>query len=719
MKAKTKNLVIILVIGLIFPLILNSNFKLYFEQNKIQEKPKVSSGYTRSFIYVTGSNWTATKNTYDWCIGSGTWNDPYIIENVTIDASSSPTGSGIIIMSSSAYFIIRNCTVYNTTGTSGLDAGIRLHDTSRGKIHNNTISNNGNYGIVFSFYSNNNTISENVVTDNQNIGFYLSLQCSDNTIIYNEFNNNTFGGLTLWNNCGYNNITGNIVCDNNDEGIELDQSCDNNTLSGNTLIGNEVGIGVSFSDNNIITENTVIENLFNGINLRGSLSNSENNTISGNTINNNYQHGIQLQDDCFFNNITGNIITNNDLTGIYLHSTSDNNTINNNTINRNDLGIGLLESDNNNVTDNILKNNNWCILETDSTGNIIMNNDCTLPTVNETIFIDGAATGVGAKNWTWAVSQDWCTGLGTLQVPYIIENLKISGFGIENGIEIWNSDVYFIIQYSEIYNSENAGIYFYNVSNGQLIENNCSKNLGSGILLSTDCSKNNITENLANNNDGNGITLYKKCDFNEIIGNAANGNDNDGIFIGDQCDNNTIQNNIASNNDETGIYIEGGGIASSYNNTILENTAYNNEYGISLQYDCHFNKISGNMIKGNNIGIFLEDTGCSNNSIYENFFLENAMHAVDDGVDNKWNSTTIGNYWDNHTGPDDNKDGIVDIPYNYIGGTAGSIDYLPIAESIAPGGFDPGVIPIIVVVSIGGGLIIIGVAYIYLKKRET
>ena len=717
MKTKNNKIIILLVIGLIFPLILNNNFN-FSNENKINVvNPKESAGYSESFIHVDG-NWTETASTYEWCYGDGSWSTPYVIENVTIDASSSPTGSGILIeFSTITYFIIRNCTVYNA-GTGSLNAGITFYGTERGTIYNNTCVNNGKYGIMFYWNSNHNTISRNILANNQGIGFYLSQKCKYNEITNNEFTNNTFEGLLLWNNCGYNNISGNIAYENDNEGIALDQSCDNNTLSGNNVIGNKAGIEISFSDNNTITENTIIENLVSGINLRGSLSSSENNTITGNTVNNN-QNGIHLQDDCHFNNITGNTIDDNDLIGIYLQSTSDNNTIKNNTINRNDLGIGLVESDYNDVADNVLQDNNWCILETSSTGNIIINNDCTLSTVHETIVIDGTATGVGAHNWTWAESQVWCSGSGTEEVPYVIKNLIVSGFGIKNGIEIWNSEVYFIIQNCEIYNSNTAGIYFKNISNGQLIENNCSNNLGSGILLSTDCSKNNITENVANNNEGNGITLYKKCDFNEIIGNGASDNDNDGIYIGDNCDNNTISNNIVSTNDETGISVEGGGVLSSYNNTISENTAYNNEYGIRLQYDCHFNKISGNTIKGNNYGILLEDSWCSNNSIYENTFLENAMHAVDDGVDNKWNSTTIGNYWDNHTGPDANNDGIVDNPYTYIGGTAGSIDYLPIAEDLTPGGLDPGVIATIVVVSIGGGLILIGVAYMYLKKRET
>ena len=718
MKTKTKNVLILLIIGLIFPLITNFKFNLSNKQNIALNGPKASGGYVESFIHVQG-NWTATKNNKDWCIGSGTWGDPYIIENVTIDASNSPTGSGILIMSSTTvYFIIRNCTIYNAVGISSLDAGIRLHNTERGTLYNNTCSNNMNYGISLYFYSNNNTISENVVINNQKIGLYLSLQCSNNKITKNNFINNTFGGLTLWNNCGYNNITENTVCENDDDGIYLDQSSDNNTISGNTLIGNERGIGISSSDNNTITDNTVIESLLGGIFLEGSLSSSENNIIMKNTVSDNYQHGIQLQNNCFFNNITGNTINDNDLLGIYLKSTSDNNTIKNNTINRNELGIGLVESDFNKVSENILQDNNWCILEVDCIGNNISNNDCTTPTVHEPFVIDGIATGVGAHNWTWAINQGLCIGAGTKEVPYVIENLIVSGFGIKYGIEIRNSDVYFIIQNCEIYNSYAAGIFFNNISNGQLIENNCSFNLGSGILLFKDCINNTVAHNVAMNNYGNGINLYDKCDFNDILWNIANNNDNDGIYIGDRCDNNTISHNEASNNDGTGIHLEGEGrLESSYNNTFLENTVISNIYGIRLEADCHFNKISGNMIRRNNIGILLEDIGCSNNSIYKNFFLENDIHAEDYGIDNKWNSTTIGNYWDNHTGPDDNKDGIVDIPYTYIGGTAGSIDYLPIAEQRAPDGLDTGVIVVIVVLSVIGGFVLVGGILVILEKK--
>jgi len=592
---------IILFMGLFIALILNNT--LFFNNGTQNELniPKQSAGYSESFIHVDG-NWTLTESAYDWCYGDGSWGNPYIIENVTIDASSSPTGSGIIIDNSkNDYFIIRNCTV-NFAGNTISDAGIKLINTCNGTIFNNTVS------------------------DNDNKGIYLQYGC----------------------------------------------------------------------DNNNITENTINDNTD---------------------------------------------------TGIYLFYSCDNNVIKNNTINRNEVGIVLYQSNDNNITGNTLKDNSFCIYETSSFGNIIVYNYCSLPTVQEPIFINDAATGVGAHNWTWAVSQSWCSGSGTWNEPYIIENLKINGFEQMNGIEIWNSDVSFIIQDCLIYNS-NYGFYLENVDNSRLINNTCSNmdwgihleysnnntlsgntasgnnyegiyltnannntlsgntandNEDLGIHLQTECVNNTLSGNTVNNNGDTGIHIEEDCISNTISGNIANNNNYNGIYMYDECYYNTISNNFLNSSGECGISIHW----YSQNNTIIDNIAnYNENFGIELYDFCSNNTVSNNVVSynglsgigifdfsdnniltenilyNNTIGVYIDTS--DNNSIYENFFLENGKHAFDDGIDNMWNSTTIGNYWDNWTSPDVSpNDGIVDVPYN-ISGPAGSIDYLPIAEDGAP-----------------------------------
>ncbi|NVM18784.1 MAG: right-handed parallel beta-helix repeat-containing protein [Candidatus Lokiarchaeota archaeon] len=554
MKSNTKKLAILLVIGLVFPLILNYNFNF---SNNHNHKPNVvnlkkSGGYSESFIHIDGSipgNWSDTVSTYSWCDGSGTWEDPYIIENVTVDCGG--TGSGILIENSDTdYFIIRNCTVYNA-GDVNWDGGILLENVNNGTLTNNNCSNNPKYGIA-------------LVND-----------CDNNTISGNTANNNSLMGMRFDSDCNYNNISGNTA-NNNTFGIYITNS-DNNNISGNTANNNDYGIEIHNSDNNKFLNNIVNYNNRFGV----YFASSDWNSIMGNTVDDNAMNGIEL-------------------------ASAHNNTITGNTVNRNLGGLLLIFSNDNYISENVLKNNGLCIFEYHCTDNIIENNDCSGSTLQAPIEIDGSATGIGAHNWMWAESQSWCSGAGTWSDPYIIENLDINGLGTEYGINIQNSDVFFIIQGCTIMNSF-IGIHLNNVNSSRLIDNNCSNNYEQGITL-------------------------RYCDNNTISGNTANYNSN-GIYLYHYCDNNTI---------------------------------------------------SGNIINKNHIGITF-DTGCDNNIIYQNFFLKNAIHAFDDGIGNTWNSTTIGNYWDNWTSPDISPlDGIVDVPYTYIGGSAGSIDYLPIAEDGVP-----------------------------------
>ncbi|MCJ7648163.1 MAG: right-handed parallel beta-helix repeat-containing protein [Candidatus Lokiarchaeota archaeon] len=709
MKFKPKKLVILLVIGLVFPLLINNIFDFSDEQETTLPNPKKSEGFVLTFIHVDG-NWSATTS-YDWCDGDGSWGNPYIIENVTIDASSSPTGSGIFIDNSkNDYFVIRNCTV-NYAGDVITDAGIKLTNTCNGTIFNNTVSDNNYRGISLSDGCDNNTIIENLLYDNGDKGICLEKDCDYNKILnntanhnilgiyihgnpgsdYNRIINNTAndnpeGGIYISNACSYNNITGNIAYNNGKEGIFLDSQSDFNKIINNTANHNG-GTGIMIHngcDDNTIANNIATDNTECGI----LLYNSEKNKIINNTVNRNGDTGIYLYyANSDYNNITGNIVNDNVKIGIFLYYGSTNNNIKNNMINRNNLGIGLKQDSNNNiVSENILIDNGMCIFELGCTDNIIENNTCSGSFKEIPIFINGTATGAGAHNWTWVEQQSWFGGgSGTKDIPYIIENLNRDGLAMTNCIEIINSNVYFIIRNCTLHNSgsDSAGIRLDNVSNGTLTENNCSFNYR-GISLGSNCDFNNITGNMANNNENTGISLGSNCDFNNIMGNIANNNTYNGIYLNDYCDNNTISNNVANDNADTGIYLSGGGLDSSYNNTISGNLINDNNYGIQLEGACHFNKIIENNVYNNILGISL-DSECSNNSVYKNFFLKNGQHAIDDGIDNTWNSTTIGNYWDNHTGPDITpQNGIVDEPYTYIGGSAGSTDYLPIAEDHAP-----------------------------------
>jgi parallel beta-helix repeat protein len=875
MKLKAKKMVSLLIIGLLLPIFINNNFNFRNEQKTNLNDLNDSKGYNEFYIHIDG-NWSLTASTYDWCSGDGSWDNPYLIENVTINCVG--TGSGILINNSNDdYFIIRNCTILDANGIgvySQYAGGIKLINCSKGIIFNNTCTNGGFYGTGIFLYnkcsnitierndfqlnqrsgiligdsSYNITVKNNIVTQCYLYGIWLNNDINTTNIIDNNFNDagafsiylynncdnnkiiNNNGtetiefwlqheGMRLDNDCDYNYIFNNTFNNNRDRGIFLDDHCEHNVILNNTACNTygsiDQDIGIYIYDNcnyNNVTGNIVNDNTMTGIRVYYY---SNYNNITGNTVNDNKQHGIYLNTYSNWNKIAGNTVNGNNLIGIYILYNSDNNVIEKNVINRNDLGIALETSDYNNVSENTLYDNDYCIYEMYCIGNIIINNDCTTPIVQTPIFIDGFATGIGAHNWTWAESQIWCSGTGTEQDPYVIENLKINGFSIDNGIEIWNSNVSLIIRNCQIYNSE-EGILFENVNNSQLIDNNCSNNdqgiyieysknhvihgntfennanyagvylfeadyiniTGNyftnnyeGIYIDTDCENNIIAENNISSNSDCGMYIYYECDYNVITNNFINNNEMDGIYLEDcdyntiseneinkngdygiefdlTCNNNTISGNIINyndygilldddsndntildnvvNNNYKGIEIEFG---ASYN-TLSENTINNNEYGITFFSNCVNNTISENTIKNNTYHGIEVESGCENNTIignkiqnnkgsgirlvessdnnyftgnvldnntigievnsgsynlfYLNFFRNNVKHAIDDDSNNQWNTTTIGNYWDNWTTPDSEPDGIVDSPYTNIGGSAGSIDHLPIADDEEP-----------------------------------
>jgi len=132
---------------------------------------------------VSGNyTWLEAKDE-PWC---NFRNGIYIIENLTIDATDSATGSGIIIENSIVVFIIRNCSIYNSQFDVP-DAGILLNNTYNGTIINNNFYNNDKRAI-FLENSDNNTISGNYVNNSIWAGIHLQ-ESQNNTISGNIIEN--------------------------------------------------------------------------------------------------------------------------------------------------------------------------------------------------------------------------------------------------------------------------------------------------------------------------------------------------------------------------------------------------------------------------------------------------------------------------------------------------------------------------------------------------
>ncbi|MFX0180129.1 MAG: NosD domain-containing protein, partial [Candidatus Hodarchaeota archaeon] len=276
------------------------------------------------------------------------------------------------------------------------------------------------------------------------------------------------------------------------------------------------------------------------------------------------------------------------------------------------------------------------------------------------IYINDTETGVGAKNWTWAASQDWCSGSGTWADPYIIENVTVDAEGTGSGILITNSIKYFIIRNCSVYNSAlggtDGGIKLISTHNGTIRESNCTAN-EAGIYL-RDSTNNTIAENILNENNYCGIWLDQPT-----VGESDN-------------EDNYIFKNLVNYNSYHGIVLR----ESSYNFIYKNEACFNDDYGILISTNSMYNDIYENLIKNNSL-VGLRLYGSSGyNLMYKNYFIDNEKHAEDfpGFFYNDWNNTKIGNYWDNYTGVDSDGDGIGETPFTYIAGNPARNDSLPI-----------------------------------------
>ncbi|MFX0037564.1 MAG: NosD domain-containing protein [Candidatus Hermodarchaeota archaeon] len=166
--------------GIILVLSPNFNIDLNFnEGNKDKlnlDNENLKSSEISGKIFISeNSGWLNFKNA-GRCTGNGSSSDPYVIEDLVINASGS--GSCIIIEYSDVYFRIENCTLFNS-GSLEINAGIKLRYVINGKIINNTSYNNRR-GIYIT-YSDNNTFIGNTLIDDH---YAIYLEYSFNNLLY-------------------------------------------------------------------------------------------------------------------------------------------------------------------------------------------------------------------------------------------------------------------------------------------------------------------------------------------------------------------------------------------------------------------------------------------------------------------------------------------------------------------------------------------------------
>ena len=219
---------------------------------------------------------------------------------------------------------------------------------------------------------------------------------------------------------------------------------------------------------------------------------------------------------------------------------------------------------------------------------------------------------INNSGWLDFRNAGYCTGNGTYSEPYVIEDLIIDGGGSGSCILIENSNVYFTIQNCTLFNSGHsewyiAGIRLNNVSNGKIINNNCSFNRN-GIY--TYFSKNNtISTNIAKNNTYHGICVAAQSNETVIDGNTACFNSYIGIHIDGGYTYHNSYNNLIINNNASYNAAEGIRVTFTNDTKIINNTAINNGYdgwggnALNIQL-CQNITISKNNLQGGGEAVY-------------------------------------------------------------------------------------------------------------------
>jgi len=358
----------------------------------------------------------------------------------------------------------------------------------------------------------------------------------------------------------------------------------------------------------------------------GTLSNPY--TIKGLNISATFTSGIFIQNTNAYFVVSDCYIQGSSWYGIYLYNCV-NGVLKNNTCLNNEYGICLYSSD----------------------GNILGNNSCKF----------------NNEHGIYICSSD---------SSRLCNNSCISNNG--SGIRIDLSEDNLLISNSCKFNAED-GVSSYFSSNNDLTDNICSNNVRDGAFLGGS-HYNTLFNNAFYSNGFSGITIELSidnnitkngCFFNYIdiqltnysSGNTLNNNSCWDSFIGiylDSSSSNTLSNNSCTVG-HTGIYL----LESNYNTVRNNNCSNSVLFGIRLENSGH-NKIWNNTFIGNNGAGSVYDFAHVQASEYDDSMFFSGFVET-----NQWytsgSSQGYGNYWGDWAIPDNNRDGIVDIPYETIG----------------------------------------------------
>jgi len=566
-------------------------------------------------ISISGNSDLVARATSEGWSGTGTYNDPYIIENFDIDAGGSVFG--IRISGTDRHVTIRNCRIFDAD-YRGEGTNVKLSDSRNISLLGNTVTNSRDENIQIdsssSIQIDGNTISGSKemhgiqVTDSQNVDI------GENYIRKNELD-----GV----NCDHADdllIDSNSIGFNGNSGVTMANSMFGLVLK-NRIEGNE-GEGMDILIGN--TDTTIFGNIFlnDTLDITFGVSQvhiSSNNTIDGRPIYH-YRNADIRGSPVPWNasmvlayNVTGLEISGVELDHggrfVYVYR-SDNITIS---------GVDLQNVhrpiEMNSCQDVIISN-----CEYRRSRVAIFQAYCRRSTVSNNLLEDSDSAISTYYNWGPRFENNNISrcvkGFDlTLDRSPILEGNRIDEYG-ENGIYGYTLKTPLISRnFIENGSIASSAILLYNMENGLISWNRVSD--GTVGLQLIDNSDSGISES-------------------RITANIIENHLEDGIRSGD-CGNLHVNHNILFDNLGFGINLTNCGNSKLWANTLI-----------------------GNM---------------NSSSAYNPLLIQ----ARDDGTSNLWHLGGWGNYWADWTGPDSDKDGLVDPPYIIRGGD--NYDLYPLAQS--------------------------------------
>jgi nitrous oxidase accessory protein NosD len=436
----------------------------------------------------------------------------------------------------------------------------------------------------------------------------------------------------------------------NDYGVVSYQAAP--TITFNSLIKNKYGIHIykHGGDYPNINNNTIDDHLYYGIILDRTTI-QQDDPVSTNNITNNYGGIYVYSNETDDSNVCigGNELWDNYIGALFVNSTSKYTQVINNDFYNNNYSIYLQKS-----SPKILINT---IIESSMAG-IYINEDSSSEMSGNTI--DGAETsqfGICVLNSTISDPTKVPKAIGntinnnTYGIYVYNSNTRIGKIGeTENNIS--NNEMYGVYLHfwaypapTSLFSNITNNVIWTNGQAGIVLKNHLA------IVVYAEISSNQIHIVDSGTTNRPGICTHNSCgggigNSNSVIkleDNNITDHSSAGYVIGICSEYSYISNNTIS-----GASI---GIKAYNSKDIIGNNLTSNGDGIYIRSTSHIQIIYNNLtsnIRGLNISLTLPARSHNNSIHHNNFFSNTQYQAMDFGINNWWNDSSIGNHWSDY-----------------------------------------------------------------------